>query len=111
MDVKGMLSMETSSLCYALSGTLYFGGRAYQLAELRSLLLCDPRCQGDGSHSSGLGDGNDPLPPDAPLVQVLGDLSGLPRAGLPWRVSSHNIVYGSEACVPVDGTQPTNSKF
>lgn len=81
----------------------YFDGLAYQLAELSPLLLCDPRCQGDGSHSSGLGDGNDPLSPDAPLVQVLGDLSGLPRAGLPCRVSSHNLVYGNETCVPLGG--------
>lgn len=70
----------------------------YQLAELSPLLLCDPRCQGDGGHSSGLGDGNDPLSCDAPLVQVLGDLSGLPRASLPWRVSCHNMSKLNETC-------------
>ena len=59
---------------------------AYQLAKLSPLLLCHPSCQGDRCHSPGLSDGDDALSSDAGLIQVLGDLSGLPRAGLPWCV-------------------------
>lgn len=56
---------------------------AYQLAKLSPLLLCHPSCQGDRCHSPGLSDGDDALSSDAGLIQVLGDLSGLPRASLP----------------------------
>lgn len=63
--------------------------RTYQLAKLGPLLLCHPSCQWDCSNSTGLSDGNDALPPDAGLIQVLGDLSGLPRASLPWGVTAN----------------------
>lgn len=57
--------------------------RAYQFAELGPLLLRHPSCQRDRSDPARLSDGNDALPPDAGLIQILGDLSGLPRASLP----------------------------
>ncbi|KAF3841273.1 hypothetical protein F7725_007134 [Dissostichus mawsoni] len=56
----------------------------HALAELRPLLLGHPSCQRYGCHSTGLSDGDEALSPDAGLVQILRDLSGLPRASLPY---------------------------
>lgn len=76
----------------------------YQLAELSPLLLCHPSCQGDCSHSSGLSDGDDALSSDASLIQILGDLSGLPRSGLPWTEGQTRIEF--TVCVFTGNTGP-----